>query len=361
MTNGTPKRQALEEVLRSIGEAPVVVLITGHPDPDAIGAAMAHQRICAEVGVSCTIAHVLPVSHRQNRAMVKLLNVDMVQVSSTEDLEEFKYLSLVDTSTSEPTIELPAHLKLLTVVDHHKKSDVDAPFVDIRPHLGASCSIYAEYMAQGLAPLSELHSRVATAMLFGIQTDTNDYALATATDYASAAYARQFADSDVLRRVSRRVITANGMNILGRALADLLVVRDFAVAGVGFVSQGDRDNIATTADFLLQREDIDTVLVYGIVEDRVDGSIRTDSASLEPATFLHSVFGKDRNGKPYGGGRADKGGFQIPLGVLAESDDQHALWTLVEQIIRTRLSKVVPEIEREWERAHPASSGHEER
>jgi len=150
------------------------------------------------------------------------------------------------------------------------------------------------------------------------------------------------------------------MDVLGRALASLVVIRDFALAGVERVSANDRDSIGGAADFILRREDIDTVLVYGIVEDRVDGSLRTDSASLEPATFLHSVFGKDRNGKPYGGGRADKGGFQIPLGVLAESDDQQALWNLVEQIVRTRLAKVVPEIEREWERAHPSSNGHHE-
>ena len=140
------------------------------------------------------------------------------------------------------------------------------------------------------------------------------------------------------------------MSVLGRALANLLVVRDFALAGVGQVTASERDTIATTADFIMQREDIDTVLVYGIVEDRIDGSLRTDSPSVEPATFLHTVFGKDRNGKPYGGGRADKGGFQIPLGVLAESEDQDALWEIVEQIVRTRLVKVVPDIEREYER-----------
>src|SRR5688572_31118263 len=123
MTNGTPRRQALEEVLRSIGDSPVVVLITGHPDPDAIGSAMAHQRICQELGVPCTIAHVLPVSHRQNRAMVKLLNIEMLQVGSMEHLAAFKYLSLVDTSTPEPSIDLPADLKLLTVVDHHKLAE----------------------------------------------------------------------------------------------------------------------------------------------------------------------------------------------------------------------------------------------
>lgn len=354
MGNPAP-RQGLETVLKSIPGAPCVVLITGHPDPDALGSALAHQRICQEMGVPCTIANVLPVSHRQNRAMVKLLNIEMLQVTSGDDLGGFKFLSLVDTSTPEPTIDLPADLKLLTVVDHHKMAEVEAPFVDIRPHMGASSSIYSEYMAQGLAPLESAMgaSRVATALLFGIQTDTNDFQLATAADFAAAAYVRRFCDSDVLKRVGRRVHSASGMSVLGRALSNMLVVRDFAVAGVGYVSGGDRDAIATTSDFILQREDLDTVLVFGIVEDRIDGSLRTDSPSVEPASFLGSVFGKDRNGKPYGGGRADKGGFQIPLGVLAESEDRDALWNIVDQIVRSRLAKVMPEIEREYERQHP--------
>lgn len=354
-------RQGLEAVLKSIPGAPLVVLITGHPDPDALGSALAHQRICQELGVPCTIANVLPVSHRQNRAMVKLLNIEMVQITGAEDLAPYKYLSLVDTSQPEPSIDLPADLKLLTVVDHHKMAEVDAPFADIRPHMGASSSIYAEYMAQGLAPLENAMgaSRVGTALLFGIQTDTNDFQLATAADFAAAAYVRRFCDSDILKRVGRRVHSASGMSVLGRALSNMLVVRDFAVAGVGYVSAGDRDSIATTADFVLQREDLDTVLVFGIVEDRIDGSLRTDSPSVEPATFLTSVFGKDRNGRPYGGGRADKGGFQIPLGVLAESEDRDALWNIVEQIVRSRLSKVMPEIEREYERQHPEQhNGH---
>src|SRR5690606_9278851 len=112
--------------------------------------------------------------------------------------------------------------------------------------------------------------------------------------------------------------------------------------------------------FILQREDLDTVLVFGIVEDRIDGSLRTDSPSVEPAAFLTTVFGKDRNGKPYGGGRADKGGFQIPLGVLAECEDRDGLSKIVEQIVRSRLGKAIPDIEREYERSQSEHNGHEE-
>ena len=346
--NGLGGRDALERILSSIGGEPIVVLLTGHPDPDAIGCALAHQRICEALGVPCSIAHVMPVSHRENRALVKLLNVEMLQISSPADLMPFKYYSLVDASAPETSLDVPDHLKLLTVVDHHRGSGrVDAPFIDIRTSMGASCSIYAEYMQQGLAPLTGERrddARVATALLFGIQTDTDDFALATPADFTAAAYAKAHCDADILKRVGRRTVSAAAMSVLGQALSNLVVIRDFALAGVGIVPVGDRDAIGGAADFILKREDIDTVLVYGIVEDRIDGSLRTNSPSVDPAVFLQTAFGRDREGKAYGGGRADKGGFQIPLGLLADSDDLDALWTLVQQTILSRLSRVVPDI-----------------
>jgi len=344
------KKEDFEKVLSGVSGENLVVLISGHPDPDAIGSALAHQRICRELGVNATIAHVQSVSHRQNRALVKLLNIEMTQVASADDLSGFKYLSLVDTSTPESTIELPADLAVLTVVDHHRAAEPEVPFADIQIAIGASSSIYASYMLEGLAPLNGKgtdDTRVATALLFGIQTDTDDFALASAQDFAAAAYVKPHSDTEVLKRVGRRTISARGMDLLGRALSELLVVRDFAVAGVGTVSATERDSIGTTADFILQREDLDTVLIYGLVGDRIDGSLRTDSPSVEPATFLESVFGKDSKGKPYGGGRADKGGFQIPLGVLAECDNQDQLWEIVQQVVFSKLIKAVPDLEKQ--------------
>lgn len=344
-----PPVVALEKTLRTVEGEPIVVLLTGHPDPDAIGSALAHQRICESLNVPCSIAHVMPVSHRENRALVKLLNVEMLQISGPQDLAQYKHYCLVDTSIPESTIELPSHLKLLTVVDHHRggPGKVDAAFVDIRLAMGASCSIYAEYLQQGLAPLTgerREDSRVATALLFGIQTDTDDFALATPADFMAAAYAKAHCDVDVLKRVGRRTVSASAMDVLGRALSNLLVVRDFAIAGVGHVPIGDRDAIGSAADYLLKREDIDTALVFGIVEDRIDGSLRTNSPSVDPAVFLQTAFGRDRDGKPYGGGRADKGGFQIPLGLLADTENSDALWEIAQQTVLSRLTRVIPDI-----------------
>ncbi len=344
------KRQELERVLTSVKGQPLVVLISGHPDPDAIGSALAHQRICERLGVPATVAHVLPLSRSENRAIVKLLNIQMVPIQDATDLEKFAYLSLVDTSKSEPSIDLPEHLRLLTVVDHHRGPlDSEAEFVDIRLGVGATSTIYAEYLQQGLFALSPNNRddlRLATALLFGIQTDTDSFALASPADFQAAGYLKPFSDTSVLHRVSDRVVAAEAMDVLGRALADLEVVRDFAIAGVGPVSTSNRDAIGAAADFILRREDIDTVLVYGLVGDRIDGSLRTTSPSVDPAAFLETAFGKDVRGRPYGGGRAEKGGFQIPLGLLADVEDEGVLWQFVREVVRRRCAQVVPALER---------------
>jgi nanoRNase/pAp phosphatase (c-di-AMP/oligoRNAs hydrolase) len=338
----------LERVLKNVQGQPLVILLSGHPDPDAIGSALAHKRICESLGVPATIAHVLPVARPENRALVKLLNVEMLQITEERDLRDFRHISLVDTCQVEATIELPEGLEVLTIVDHHRSSSPpSAQFVSVRPNLGATCTIYAEYLEAGLAGLqgeSEADRDVATALLFGIQTDTDDFALASATDFHAASYLKPFCDVPLLRRFGHRTMDARAMDALGRALMDLEVVRDFAFAGVGRVSASNRDAIAIAADFILRREDIDTVLVYGIVDSRIDGSLRTSSPSVDPAQFLESAFGKDGTGRPYGGGRADKGGFQIPLGVLADTSDTDMLWTMVKQVVRARLTQVIPDL-----------------
>jgi hypothetical protein len=40
------------------------------------------------------------------------------------------------------------------------------------------------------------------------------------------------------------------------------------------------------------------------------------------------------------------GGFRIPLGLMAESEDEGALWQLVREVVRSRVARVVPELEK---------------
>jgi nanoRNase/pAp phosphatase (c-di-AMP/oligoRNAs hydrolase) len=337
--------EKLIEALQQASGSRLVILLSGHPDPDSIASALAHRRICEHVGVDATIAHIHTVSRLENRAMVKLLGLDLLRVQSTGDLEDFRYLSLVDTGSPDPAFPLPDGMQLLSVVDHHRGVPSAAPFQDIRLSVGATATIYAQYFESGVVPFGAVgrdDALVATALLAGIRADTDDYVLATPDDFRAAAYLRPLSDSNILRRLGRHVIAASSMDTLARALSDLRIVRDFAFAGVGFVSAGNRDSIGEAADYILRREDIDTVLAFGIVDDHIDGSLRTVSATVDPGVFMESAFGRDDRGRPYGGGRADKGGFQIPLGLLGEGSDPDSLWRLVGRAVRARVERVVP-------------------
>src|SRR5512136_927016 len=74
------KGAELLSVLSAATDKPLVILLNGHPDPDAIGSALAHKRICDHLGVSATIAHALPLSRSENRALVKLLDIPLTRI-----------------------------------------------------------------------------------------------------------------------------------------------------------------------------------------------------------------------------------------------------------------------------------------
>ena len=65
---------------------------------------------------------------------------------------------------------------------------------------------------------------------------------------------------------------------------------------------------------------------------------------------MQAAFGEDSQGRPYGGGRSDMGGFRVPLGMLSECEDDTLLWRLVRETVYKRVARVVPEVEKMLER-----------
>lgn len=338
------RSRAFADALSQARGKHLLIALRGHPDPDGIAAALAQAHIAQRYGVEkTTIGYCHDLSHRENRALVKLLNVDMRKIKSVKDAGRVDYLALVDSHDVDPDLADAEDLEVLTIVDHHRAHHPPrARFIDLRSDVGATATIFAEYL-QELAPLdpeSEDDRRIATALMHGLATDTDDFMLARSNDFRAAALISEVCDRDLLADLSRRLIAPSAMDVIARALAALVVRRNFAMAGVGFVSEADRDTIAQAADFLVRREDIDTVVVYGVVSDKfIEGSLRTHSPSVDPAVWLEQAFGFDDRGRAYGGGRRDKGGFRIPIGFLGRSTDRQQLWTLVEHAARTALLK----------------------
>ena len=341
------KVQELEAVFAEFTDHKMLLVIKGPPDPDSIASALGHRFIAQHFGIETQIVYFEPISHPENRAMVRALEVELVYYTPEMDLSEFSSYALVDTPSEDfPAFSaMPENTVLFSLVDHHKKTGrVKARFVDVRENAGATSSIYTEYLQYGSFGLSKNNAEdtfLATALHYGIRSDTDNFFLARSIDWRAAAYLSQFADRDMLRQIAASSITANTMDILQKALQNKEIRDNYLFAGVDYVREIDRDGIAQAADYLVRREGIDTVIVFGIIDESyIHGSLRTRSSTIDPDTFLKDVLGVDREtGRPYGGGRLDKGGFQIPLNIFAECGDQALLWQLVSTTIKTKFMK----------------------
>lgn len=332
----------------------LLVLLNGYPDPDNIGAGLALQFLAETFEIETTLLSFHEVSHQENRALVKRLAVDLNLYDERFNLDPYSLYAYVDSARAESPIDDELEGKtFLAFVDHHKKAgDPPAEFVDIRETAGSTCAIFADYLRQaypvGLDDSDPGHARLATALMHGIRSDTGLLLRATKLDFEACAYLWGAVDEELLKRISDQSLSPAVMDMIQAALERKRVYDNFLFSDVGFVRKEHRDGIPQAADFLLSRDGIDTVLVFGIVEGKtVDGSLRTRSDQINPDSFLKKAFGIDEErGSHYGGGNLrDKGAFQIPIGFLANHKDRDQLYRLAWEVIHEKFLGAIGRVE----------------
>ena len=316
----------------------LLICIKGYPDPDNIASSLSLEWLAQLFEINTKIIYFEEISHHENRALVKKLDLDLEQYSSDMDLEAYDCYAINDSQSPELPITLSKGCELLCFVDHHKPlGTVKGQFVDIRETAGSTSAIYAEYLQRAPSEFrsdNEEQTKIATALIHGIRSDTDDYVNAVAIDFKASQFLAPIVDKDLLALISRQAISAKTMDLTQIALQHKDIRETYLFSGVGYVREEDRDGIGQCADYLLHREGIETVVVYGIVGNSfVDGSLRTKSHTLDPDKWLKDVFGRNNEGHWYGGGRKDKGGFQIPLGVFSKCSDRELLWILIKKTI----------------------------
>ena len=323
----------------------MLVVLQGYPDPDNIASGLAHKFLAKAFDLETTLLCFHEVSHQENRALVKRLEIDLHLYSEKFDLRPYATCAFVDTQKIDSPIADKLEGKpIISFVDHHKRlGDIPAEFVDIREDAASTCAIYTEYLRaqypQGLNSSETEHVRLATALMHGIRSDTLALLEASRLEFEAAAYLWPCIDQALLRKISAQSMAPPVMDMIHKALERKQVLDNFIFTDVGFVRHEHRDGIPQTAEFLLQREGIDTVLVFGIVDGKtIDGSLRTRSDTINPDTFLKKTFGLDEEKQSYygGGNIKDKGGFQIPLGFLGQHPDRELLYRMTCELIQEK-------------------------
>jgi nanoRNase/pAp phosphatase (c-di-AMP/oligoRNAs hydrolase) len=304
----------------------LAIPLGGYPDPDAMAAAWALSEIAAREGVTAHILHCYPVSHVENQRMVRELGIPLEMVEDLGLAPGYSGYALVDAASLDWRFEPLRASPCVSVWDHHGgELGVDARVTDIRDSVGSTSTMATEYLdAAGILDpeRSELScrgtasskagtplSRLATALLLGIATDTQDYLLAQEADFSASARLATIANRATLQRIHHRAYSVAAMDALRRALESVERRRTGGVAWIGDLHPSRRDTVPQAADLLLAREDLNTVVVYARIGNTIDGSVRTSRAGLDVPALIVRALGVEG----FSGGREGLGGFRLPL------------------------------------------------
>jgi nanoRNase/pAp phosphatase (c-di-AMP/oligoRNAs hydrolase) len=326
------------------------IVMQDYPDPDAISSAWAHKMIAARFGIDCDIMYEGRISHQENLALVQLTDIELVRYSESDDLKAYQGTIFVDNQGTTASLTdrfTAASVKPLVIVDHHERQDrITAEFSDIRK-IGATATIYTEYMREGLLDLNKSdahHVRLATALMHGIRSETSGLVRARQEEMEAATFLTRFTDHSLLEDILSVKRAKQVMDVIRQALENREIRESYSISGVGYLRMEDRDSIPQAADFLLTEENVHTAIVYGIIikgdREMVIGSMRTNKVTLNPDEFLKEALGATEAGRYYGGGRRGAGGFEIPIGFLAAIKDEELVrmkWRLYDELIKRKL------------------------
>jgi nanoRNase/pAp phosphatase (c-di-AMP/oligoRNAs hydrolase) len=139
--------------------------------------------------------------------------------------------------------------------------------------MGAAATMVTQYLrATGEGIITP---RLATALLYGIRTDTEVLRRgATPEDVEAYAFLQGLADQELLRKIGRPAFSERGIRAVGRGLAGMVVQGHVAVAYAGRLDDPSSHVLPSLADFLLAIQGVTWSAAAGLVEDRLVMNIR---------------------------------------------------------------------------------------
>ncbi|MBA7617936.1 manganese-dependent inorganic pyrophosphatase [subsurface metagenome] len=301
---GMVKEKRLRALLRELSGGMIAIVLQTNPDPDGIASGVALKRYAKAFGIDADIIYDGSIGHQQNRALVNLLDLNLLRAEDVK-LNNYTAFALVDVATH-ANCALPKDILPTIVIDHHPvpSSEVHARYQDITI-VGSTSTLLTNYLRYAAV---EIDGATAAALVIGTLTDTMNFTRGTTpTDFDAFEHLMKLADVELLGKLQSPAISPEALDVLARAIKGSKLNGGYLITNVGEVD--DRDTLPQAADFLLKREGVQTVLVYGIWNNSVCASARTNDIAIHLGQALRQAFGEIGSA----GGHARMAGAMIPL------------------------------------------------
>jgi nanoRNase/pAp phosphatase (c-di-AMP/oligoRNAs hydrolase) len=288
----------------------VLILMQDDPDPDAIASAFALKTLLGRTRTSAPMCTFGTITRPENVAMCKILEIE-VEAIDAGALDQFDRVAMVDV---QPSFLEERFEEVDLVIDHHPiEHPIHARIKDVRPSYGATSTIMVEYMRAADIKISQ---RLATALLYGIKSDTLGLERGgTKADLEAFSYLYLLANHNALRRIERPELSHDALDVLARGLAKRRVVQGVFFSHLGRVATVDL--IPQFADFGLQAEGVQWSVVSGVVGDEVHVSVRNVGYVKSAGDVTRAAFGD----LGAGGGHRTMAKAVFPLRQLRQAEE----------------------------------------
>jgi len=267
----------------------IALLLQDDPDPDGLASALALRKLLGRNSQTASICSFGSITRPENLAMSKLLEIDVQKANLLSLTTEFDKVVLVDCQPSffkgRP---IPAHV----VLDHHPFSLTEAEievldFVEVREDLGSISTLLTLYLQ---AADIEVSQRLATALLYGIKSDTLMLnRQVSGLDLEAFVFLYPLIHFTTMRRIERPelpfaylMLLKNALDFVKSAPSELCILPLGAVKNEEWIPQA--------ADFALQIEGTKLAAAVGIFENKIVISARMCGGSNHLGEHFKGCF-----------------------------------------------------------------------
>jgi len=301
--------QHLDRMRAVAGPGPVLILTHDNPDPDALAAGKGLKTLFETAwNIPARLLYSGLVVRAENRAMLQRLTPEWENAEMLPDLDLHSAVALVDTQPGAGNNRFPDDRMPHIVIDHHhpvRERIAAVPHADVRPEIGATSTMVYQYLK--LAGL-EIGSALATALFYGLKTDTRGLARGT-SPIDEIAYVKLLGDLDQreLIQVEQAGLPLDYYSAFSRGLHATRLYGQAVVSRLGAMDRPDF--AAEMADLLIRLDGASAVLCVGWHEGTLHLSLRTKPLTEGAGQMIQHII--IAPGKA--GGHRSMAGGQIPL------------------------------------------------
>lgn len=274
------------------------------PDSDAIASSFGLQCFLKHYDIDSIICYKGVLEKLTTEKLCKSLNINIVNIDDLTNLKKDDYIINIDSQKNNANVEDLVGNEVACIDHHPTFIKYKYLYKDIRI-VGACSSIIASYFVKSNI---DMPRNVATALLYGIQTDTSNLTRGVKSlDIDMFSYVYKLADIEFISELMKTSLTVEDLKAYGTAIKNIYIQDRIGFADIPFNCPDSL--VAKISDFVLSLDGVDFVVVYSIREDGLKISSRSKIPRILDAGKITSNALKNIGS---GGGHSFMAGGFIP-------------------------------------------------